>query len=98
MPAPAIETRVLRKVYPAPPAPKKRRGPPAGPPPGMGGSRAMATGAMNAGRGEIVALKGLDLQVNEGEFFGLLGPNGAGKTTTIGILTTRVKPTSGTAM
>ncbi len=49
-------------------------------------------------RGEIVALKGLDLAVHEGEFFGLLGPNGAGKTTTIGILTTRVRPTSGTAM
>ena len=49
-------------------------------------------------RGEIVALHGLDLEVRDGEFFGLLGPNGAGKTTTIGILTTRVKPTSGTAL
>ncbi|MEP6492779.1 MAG: ATP-binding cassette domain-containing protein [bacterium] len=49
-------------------------------------------------RGEIVALKGLDLEVHEGEFFGLLGPNGAGKTTTIGILTTRVRPTSGSAL
>ena len=48
-------------------------------------------------RPEIVALVGLDLAVAEGEFFGLLGPNGAGKTTTIGILTTRVKPTSGSA-
>jgi ABC-2 type transport system ATP-binding protein len=36
--------------------------------------------------------------VNDGEFFGLLGPNGAGKTTTIGILTTRVLATSGTAL
>src|SRR5262245_11625308 len=51
-----------------------------------------------AARGEIVALHGLDLEVRQGEFFGLLGPNGAGKTTTIGILTTRVKPTSGTAL
>jgi ABC-2 type transport system ATP-binding protein len=49
-------------------------------------------------RGEIVALQGLDLEVRDGEFFGLLGPNGAGKTTTIGILTTRVRPTSGTAL
>ncbi len=48
-------------------------------------------------RPEIVALVGLDLAVSDGEFFGLLGPNGAGKTTTIGILTTRVKPTSGSA-
>jgi len=45
----------------------------------------------------ITALEGLDLEVQAGEFFGLLGPNGAGKTTTIGILTTRVRPTSGTA-
>ena len=46
---------------------------------------------------EIQALDGLDLSVQPGEFFGLLGPNGAGKTTTIGVLTTRVRPTSGTA-
>src|SRR5512133_197429 len=97
MPAPAIETRALRKVYPAPPAPK-RRGRSAGPPNGMGGSPALAAPTVAAGRGEIVALKGLDLDVHEGEFFGLLGPNGAGKTTTIGILTTRVRPTSGTAL
>lgn len=45
----------------------------------------------------VVALDGLDLDVNQGEFFGLLGPNGAGKTTTIGILTTRVRPTAGDA-
>ena len=57
----------------------------------------MPTSAVG-GRGEIIALKGLDLEVHEGEFFGLLGPNGAGKTTTIGILTTRVKPTSGSAL
>jgi ABC-2 type transport system ATP-binding protein len=48
-------------------------------------------------QGEVVALDALDLDVNQGEFFGLLGPNGAGKTTTIGILTTRVKPTAGNA-
>ncbi|HEX6639497.1 MAG TPA: ABC transporter ATP-binding protein [Thermoanaerobaculia bacterium] len=48
--------------------------------------------------GNVVALDGLDLDVREGETFGLLGPNGAGKTTTIGVLTTRVKPTAGTAI
>ena len=49
-----------------------------------------------AGQG-VVALEALDLEVRDGEFFGLLGPNGAGKTTTIGILTTRVLATAGTA-
>jgi ABC-2 type transport system ATP-binding protein len=91
----AIETRALRKVYPAPPPPKRRRGRPTGPPGMMPpGAPPRPPGAT----GEIVALQALDLQVNDGEFFGLLGPNGAGKTTTIGILTTRVRPTSGTAL
>ncbi len=43
----------------------------------------------------LVALKGISLDVEEGEFFGLLGPNGAGKTTTIGIVTSLVTKTSG---
>src|SRR5213592_887985 len=47
--------------------------------------------------GDVVALEALDLDIRAGEFFGLLGPNGAGKTTAIGILTTRVRPTSGKA-
>lgn len=41
------------------------------------------------------ALKGIDLDVAEGDFFALLGPNGAGKSTTIGILSTLVNKTSG---
>ena len=36
------------------------------------------------------ALKGISLEVNQGDFFALLGPNGAGKSTTIGILSTLV--------
>jgi ABC-2 type transport system ATP-binding protein len=47
---------------------------------------------------DIVAVEGLDLAVAEREFIGLLGPNGAGKSTTIGMLTTRVIPTEGTAL
>ncbi|HEY5200624.1 MAG TPA: ABC transporter ATP-binding protein [Acidothermaceae bacterium] len=43
------------------------------------------------------AVDGISFQVASGECFGLLGPNGAGKTTTIGVLTTRVKPTGGSA-
>ncbi len=45
----------------------------------------------------LTAVDGLDLSVRRGEIFGLLGPNGAGKTTTVGMLTTRVVPTSGHA-
>jgi ABC-2 type transport system ATP-binding protein len=45
----------------------------------------------------VNAVDGIDFTVAPGEVFGLLGPNGAGKTTTVGMLTTRVRPTSGTA-
>ncbi|HEY2438813.1 MAG TPA: ATP-binding cassette domain-containing protein [Solirubrobacteraceae bacterium] len=45
----------------------------------------------------VEAVKGIDFEVAPGEVFGLLGPNGAGKSTTIGMLTTTVKPTSGSA-
>jgi len=47
--------------------------------------------------GGLKAVDRLDLAVGEGEIFGLLGPNGAGKTTTVGMLTTRVVPTEGSA-
>jgi ABC-2 type transport system ATP-binding protein len=47
--------------------------------------------------GGVQAVKGIDFQVAHGEVFGLLGPNGAGKSTTIGMLTTTIRPTSGTA-
>jgi ABC-2 type transport system ATP-binding protein len=46
---------------------------------------------------DFAAVDKLDLEVRPGEIFGLLGPNGAGKTTTVGMLTTRVIPSSGRA-
>lgn len=48
--------------------------------------------------GSLTAVEGLSLDIGEGEFFGLLGPNGAGKTTTLLMLTTLLRPTSGTAL
>ncbi len=45
---------------------------------------------------KLEALKGIDLEVTDGDFFALLGPNGAGKSTLIGILTNLVTKTSGT--
>jgi ABC-2 type transport system ATP-binding protein len=48
-------------------------------------------------RGDVEAVRGISLDVAQGEFFGLLGPNGAGKSTTIGMLNTLVRPTGGQA-
>jgi len=47
--------------------------------------------------GGIEAVKDISFAVASGEVFGLLGPNGAGKSTTVGMLTTTVRPTAGTA-
>jgi ABC-2 type transport system ATP-binding protein len=83
-----IRTQELRKVYSS------------ASPMGAGGGfvmRADAKGAKAAPKNQIPALDGLSLDVPAGEIFGLLGPNGAGKSTTVGVLTTRVKATSGQA-
>ena len=48
-------------------------------------------------RAQVNAVDGVSFEVGRQEVFGLLGPNGAGKTTTVGVLTTRVRPTSGAA-
>ena len=45
--------------------------------------------------GDVIALDGLDLAVEQGTVVGLLGPNGAGKTTTVRILTTLLEPDEG---
>src|SRR5215510_2622408 len=48
--------------------------------------------------GGVKAVDDLDLSLRRGEIFGLLGPNGAGKTTTVGMLTSMVIPTGGSAV
>jgi ABC-2 type transport system ATP-binding protein len=56
-----------------------------------------ANGLRKTYPGGVEAVKGIDFEVSEGEVFGLLGPNGAGKSTTVGMLTTTIKPTTGSA-
>src|SRR5712675_506054 len=82
-----IRTQDLRKIYSS------------APPLGAAGgfvARADAKGSKQP-KTQIPALDGLSLKVEPGEIFCLLGPNGAGKSTTVGVLTTRVRPTSGQA-
>ena len=81
-----LRTQDLRKIYNSPP-----------PAAAVGiVHRADAKGSKQA-KTEIKALDGVSLEIQPGEIFGLLGPNGAGKSTTVGVLTTRVRPTSGQA-
>jgi len=88
-----IRTQDLRKVYTSPPPAA------AGAAAGFMFTAAKARGGRNSNKKkpEIVALDGVSLDVQPGQVFGLLGPNGAGKSTTVGVLTTRVRPTSGQA-
>lgn len=82
-----IRTQDLRKVYTS------------APPLAAAGGFVMRAGAKdsNQPKPQIPALDGLSLDIQAGEIFGLLGLNGAGKSTTIGVLTTRVRATSGQA-
>ena len=83
-----IRTHDLRKVYTS------------APPLAAGAGGFSFTGGRGKGKQpkpEIVALDGISLEISPGEIFALLGPNGAGKSTSVGVLTTRVRPTSGQA-
>lgn len=51
----------------------------------------------SSNRGDVEAVRGIDLDIPPGEFFGLLGPNGAGKSTTIRMLCTLLEPSGGSA-
>ncbi len=80
---PAIEARNLRKVYVS-----NRKEP------GVAGS---IRGLFTRQKVELEAVKGITLDVAQGEIVGFLGPNGAGKTTTLKMLTGILHPTSGQA-
>ena len=84
-----IRTENLRKIFTTAPPVAAARGTALGIMPTRGRTSTPAQ--------DVVALDGISLEVRPGEIFGLLGPNGAGKSTTLGVLTTRVRPTSGRA-
>ena len=63
----------------------------------MSSRTAVETRDLRKAYGDVVALGGIDLQVEAGSVFGLLGPNGAGKTTAVRILTTLIRPDGGSA-
>jgi ABC-2 type transport system ATP-binding protein len=64
---------------------------------GQGDAAIAAHSLRRVFKGEIEAVRGIDLEVSTGEVFGFLGPNGAGKTTTVRMLCTLLPPTAGSA-
>ncbi|MBB1243018.1 ATP-binding cassette domain-containing protein [Streptomyces durbertensis] len=60
-------------------------------------SKAIVAEGLTKRYGDVAALDGLSIAVDEGTVLGLLGPNGAGKTTTVRVLSTLLRPDSGTA-
>jgi ABC-2 type transport system ATP-binding protein len=64
---------------------------------GMSTAAAIEVSGITKRFGEVQALDGVDLRVEPGTVYGLLGPTGAGKTTTVRVLTTIIKPDTGSA-
>ena len=64
---------------------------------GGGGAAVVASGLTRTFDDEVEAVRGIDLEIARGEFFGFLGPNGAGKTTTVRMLCTLLPPSGGSA-
>jgi ABC-2 type transport system ATP-binding protein len=60
-------------------------------------AEAIVVAGLERAFGEVLAVQGIDLAVEEGEIYAFLGPNGAGKTTTVRMLTTLLLPTGGSA-
>ncbi len=90
----AIDAENLVKKF----ARRKPAGQDHGADPASGGARRpWPFGRRRAETAWFTAVKGVSLQIKQGEVFGLLGPNGAGKSTTIRMLCTLLEPTSGTA-
>src|SRR4029450_2236242 len=54
--------------------------------------------SFRSGKAVVEAVRGVDLDVGDGEIFGFLGPNGAGKTTTLRMLATLIRPDGGSAL
>jgi ABC-2 type transport system ATP-binding protein len=65
--------------------------------PTTGGGLVIETENLTRKFGDLVAVDKLNINIREGDIYGFLGPNGAGKTTTIRMLSTLIRPTSGTA-
>src|SRR5687768_9760160 len=61
----------------------------------MSDSTTILMTALTKSYGSVQALRGIDLEIHDGEIFGFLGPNGAGKTTTIRCMLDLIRPTFG---
>jgi len=68
------------------------------PPPPTAGEHVITVRGLVKRYGDLVAVRGIDLDVGAGEIFGFLGPNGAGKTTTISVLCTLAEASAGSAI